>query len=475
MGAANLNAGTGAVVLTADNGFGGSANNFNGNVTLTAGNADFLLNEANGINRFGNTAGSTIVSGILTIRSPSTIIMNDFNLANGLGGFELTAAQLDRFSVGTLVARASGVGGDLQVGTFNPTGVGSLELITAGNGGVTADGIMVGTLSITSGGTVSFTEVGGLQNNTIQNLGAVTVAVGGFDFQNRANLNLTGRLTMPGRLSMEVAGQFYNNTGQATPLSGVAGGSVIKSLSLFGAQLNSTSGLQGFSSRYDAVMPTSGNVMSYAVSPLALFAPSGTIIAGVDLSGTQTGGGQLNTLFTGSDDLNWVISDFGKFNLPKVSSAGLEYAIYPKRVEPVTRSLSDSTLAQLRQELGRPPTIDEINRREVSMRESDLLRSGSILERSSFDSTEERIEPQENAKATAPLPTEGQVPQANQVPKKGISPDNRSPEALPPLASSRGLPFGSVQGDGSETASELLLRERAKAEVGLSIPVAHTQ
>jgi hypothetical protein len=206
-----------------------------------------------------------------------------------------------------------------------------------------------------------------------------------------------------------------------------------------------------------------------------LFAPSGTIIAGVDLSGTQTGGGQLNTFFTGSDDLNWVISDFGKFNLPKVSPAGLEYTIYPKRVEPGTRSLSDSTLAQLRQELGRPPTIDEINRREVSMRESDLLRSGSIFERSSFDSTEERIEPQENAKATAPLPTEGQVPQANQVPKKGISPDNRSPEALPPLASSRGLPFGSVQGDGSETASELLLRERAKAEVGLSIPVAHTQ
>jgi hypothetical protein len=208
-----------------------------------------------------------------------------------------------------------------------------------------------------------------------------------------------------------------------------------------------------------------------------MFAPSGTVVAGVDLSGTQTGGGQLNTFLTGSDDLNWIISDFEKFNLPKVSSAGLEYTIYPKRVESETRSLPDSTLSQLRQELGRPPTIDEINRREVSMRESNQLRSGSILERSSFDSTEQRIETQENAKSSTPLPTEGQVPQANQVPKKATSPDNKSMEALPPVAASGRLPSGAAQGDGkgAETARELLMKERASAEVGLSIPVAHTQ
>jgi hypothetical protein len=240
---------------------------------------------------------------------------------------------------------------------------------------------------------------------------------------------------------------------------------------------NSVSGLAGFSYRYDGVIPTSGNVMSYAVSPLALFAPSGTVIAGVDLSGTQTGGGQLNTFFTGSDDLNWMISDFGKFNLPKVSSAGLEYTIYPKRVEPETRTLPDSTLSQLRKELGRPPTVEEINKREVSMRQSDRLRSGSILERSSLDGGEEGDEPQENAKTTVPLPTEGQVPQANQVPKKATAPDNGSPEALPPVASWGRLPSGSVQRDekGAETAKEILLKERASAEVGLSIPVANTQ
>jgi hypothetical protein len=237
---------------------------------------------------------------------------------------------------------------------------------------------------------------------------------------------------------------------------------------------SSVSGLSGFSYRYDGVIPTSGNVMSYAVSPLALFAPSGTVVAGVDLSGTQTGGGQLNTFLTGSDDLNWIISDFEKFNLPKVSSAGLEYTIYPKRVESETRSLPDSTLSQLRQELGRPPTIDEINRREVSMRQSDRLRSGSILERSSLDSSEE---PVENAKAATPSPIEGQIPQANQEPKKAVPTEDSSFELTPPMASSQVLPDDSFQPKADERAavSELLVKERANAEVGLAIPVARSK
>ena len=155
----------------------------------------------------------------------------------------------------------------------------------------------------------------------------------------------------------------------------------------------------------------------------------------------------------------------------------MEYTIYPQRVEPETRTLPDSTLSQLRRELGRPPTIEEINKREVSMRQSDRLRSGSILERSSLDTGEESDEPQENAKTTVPLPTEGQVPQANQVPKKATAPDNGSPETLPPVASWGRLPSGSAQGDqkGAETVRELLIKERASAEVDLSIPVANTK
>ena len=463
-----FNSGSGSVTLTA--GLGGAAqNSFGGAVSLTSGNADFYMaSGATGVGRLAQTAGSTVVTGTFTLRSPAG---TDFNLANGLGGFELTSAQLSRMSVGTLAARASG-SGNLLVGTFNPAGVTGLNLITAGTGNITADSITVGSLSLTSGGTLAFT-----QPNQVRNLGTLVVGSGGVTFQNQNGLNLTGSASMPGRLSLEVAGQFNNQTGVESPLANVAGGSVIKSLSLMGGLPDSVSGLSGFSYRYDGVTPASGNVMSYAVSPLALFAPSGTTIAGVDLSGTQTGGGQFNTFLTGSDDLNWIISDFGKFNLPKVSSAGLEYTIYPQRVEPETRTLPDSTLSQLRRELGRPPTIEEINKREVSMRQSDRLRSGSILERSSLDTGEDNDEPQENAKTTVPLPTEGQVPQANQVPKKATPPDNGSLETLPPVATWGRLPSGSVQRDqkGAETVRELLMKERASAEVDLSIPVANTQ
>ena len=484
-----FNSGSGSVTLTA--GLGGAPlNSFGGAVTLTAGNADFYMKDTtfnNGVNQLG----STVVTGTFTLRSPSN---TDFNLASGVGAFKLTSTQLANMNVGTLAARASGTG-NLIVGTFNPTGVAGLNLITAdtgnvtigsirtgavsiqtaansGNGNLSSGAITAGSLSLNLRGSASFT-----QPNQVENLGTLVVGSSGLTFQNQIGLNLTGSASMPGRLSLEVAGQFYNQTGAESPLANVAGGSVIKSLSLMGGLPNSVSGLSGFSYRYDGVAPSSGNVMSYAVSPLAQFAPSGTVIAGVDLSGTQTGGGQLNTFFTGSDDLNWMISDFGKFNLPKVSSAGLEYTIYPKRVEPETRSLPDSTLSQLRQELGRPPTIEEINKREVSVRQSDRLRAGSILERSSLDIVEESNDPQENAKTSTPLPTEGQIPQANQVPKKSTSPDTKSPEALPPVASRGSLPSGSVQvdGKGAETVRELLMKERASAEVGLSIPVANTQ
>ena len=481
-----FNAGTADITMTA------SSNIYTGNVSVTAANnADFLVSAANGIDKFGNVGSPTVVTGTFTLRSPAG---TDFNLASGVGAYKLTSAQLANMNVGTLAARASGAG-NLIVGTFNPTGVAGLNLITAdtgnvtvgsirtgavsiqtaansGNGNLDSGAITAGSLSLNLRGSASFT-----QPNQVENLGALVVGSSGLTFQNQIGLNLTGAASMPGRLSLEVAGQFNNQTGAESPLAGVQLGSVIKSLSLMGGLPNSVSGLAGFSYRYDGVIPTSGNVMSYAVSPLALFAPSGTVIAGVDLSGTQTGGGQFNTFLTGSDDLNWIISDFGKFNLPKVSSAGLEYTIYPKRVESETRTLPDSTLSQLRKELGRPPTIEEINRREVSMRQSDRLRSGSILERSSLDSAEESNEPQENAKATTPSPIEGQVPQANQGPKKVVPTENSSLQLAPPMASSQVLPAGSFQSKAEERAavSELLVKERASAEVGLSIPVAHSK
>jgi hypothetical protein len=345
--------------------------------------------------------------------------------------------------------------------------------MTTGSGDITANGaITAQNMNLDSGGSATLAAP-----NYIQNLGQTRVSAGGLTLKNAQGMNLAGTVALlnGGSANFEVAGQLLNNTGSSTPFAGTTGSTTLRMLSPFvGGSLSPVAGFSGFTPGYNGVNPGARNSIIYSVSPLTMFAPSGTVIAGVDLSGTQTGGGQLNTFLTGSDDLNWMISDFGKFNLPKVSSAGLEYTIYPKRVEPETRTLPDSTLSQLRQELGRPPTIDEINRREVSLRQSDRLRSGSILERSSLDSNEEPIE---NAKAATPSPIEGQIPQANQEPKKVVPTEDSSFELTPPMASSQVLPDGSFQPKADERAAvtELLVKERANAEVGLAIPVARSK
>jgi hypothetical protein len=142
-----------------------------------------------------------------------------------------------------------------------------------------------------------------------------------------------------------------------------------------------------------------------------MFAPGGTTIAGVDLGGTQTGGGQFNTFLTGSDNLNWMISDFGRFDMPTVKPSGMNYILYPQRVEPETKTLPAATLGQLERELGRPPTLDEIQAREVAVREAAIVRSGAILERSSFDAIEDEVDKQESAEVPVQV-IDGGKPQA---------------------------------------------------------------
>jgi hypothetical protein len=232
-----------------------------------------------------------------------------------------------------------------------------------------------------------------------------------------------------------------------------------------------------------------------------MFAPNGTVIAGVNLSGTQTGGGQLNTFFTGSDNLNWMIADFGKFNLPKVDPARLEYMLYQQRVEPETRSLPQPVMRELTMELGRPPTIGEIQEREVARRQAMQMRTGAILERSSFD---ENI-PEVKQEATGPVPViDGGRPQAGvnsesenrkaEIGQKGSDPGPViGKQADTDLA--RGLtPSAKKQTDTKRDANGPMLRsgpkkafalraepvdpdqliaaERERAEVGVAPPLA---
>ena len=236
--------------------------------------------------------------------------------------------------------------------------------------------------------------------------------------------------------------------------------------------------------------------MSYAVSPLAMFAPGGTVIAGVDLSGTPTGGGQLNTFFTGSDNLNWMVADFGKFNLPKVEPARLQYMLYQQRVEPETRSLPQPVMRELTQELGRPPTLDELQAREIAKRETVRVRSGAILQRSSFDEDE----PEARQEATAPIPViDGGKPQADaggQKPEDGgrvsEAGEQRSvvgsqwSESSGPQArkqtDNRRDPSGPVLRGGPQRAvvlrvesvdpGQIIQAERERAEVNVAPPVA---
>jgi hypothetical protein len=106
-----------------------------------------------------------------------------------------------------------------------------------------------------------------------------------------------------------------------------------------------------------------------------------------------------------------MISDFGRFDMPTVKPSGMDYILYPQRVEPETKTLPAATLGQLERELGRPPTLDEIQAREVVLREAAMVRSGAILERSSFDAIEDEVDKQESAEVQAQV-IDGGKPQA---------------------------------------------------------------
>ena len=493
---ANFDGGSGAVVLTDSN------NTYGGALTVSGGSAELFVDSGN---QAALKNGSVTTSGLFKLTTGGGV---SFGLLGGAGGFTLSQADLAKFNVGTFNPVATGAGGiTVGAGDWNVPSIGNLTLTTTGTGDIVVTGtrFITGNLSMVASGLGTITGAAS-QVHLVRGLGPIQIGAlaGNFIFQNGQNLNLNGTVTIPGQLSLEVAGQFYNQTGQSQPLGGVAGGSVIKSLSLMGGLPNLISGLAGFSYRYDGQMPTSGNVMSYAVSPLTMFAPGGTTIAGVNLGGTQTGGGQFNTFLTGSDNLNWMISDFGRFEMPTVKPSGIDYILYPQRVEPETRTLPAATLGQLERELGRPPTLEEIQAREVVVREAAMVRSGAILERSSFDSVEDEVDKQESAKVPAQV-IDGGKPQAGgpsvapnplsggAMEGLGVGPQARKTQSVRqgsngpilrsgPIRSVAQLRSAEPSQGGSITeatsqvfnldAKSVMEQERASAEVGIAPPIA---
>ena len=392
-GATSLTGGTGDVTLT-------GANNFGTAVTVVSSKNTSLFVRA----LDDQDLGAVTASGTFTLTTTSGENITFPSAA--VAGFNLTTTQLANFNVRTFAPTATSA--NILIPTaFSFANIPNLSLNTINSGNVTAEGaITAGTLTISSGGSATLDAL-----NSISNLGNVTTLGGNFSFINGRQLNLVGSVSVVGNAAVTVAGQFYNNSGRALPFAGTTGRAVVRSLSMMGGLPNQISALAGFKNSYNFTDPGSSRAMIYAVSPLAQFAPSGTTIAGVDLSGTQTGGGQFNTFLTGSDNLNWIISDFGRFEMPVVKPSGMDYILYPQRVEPETRTLPAATLGQLEKELGRPPTLDEIQAREVAVREAGIVRSGAILERTSFDAVEDEVDKQESAEVPAQV-IDGGKPQA---------------------------------------------------------------
>jgi len=188
--------------------------------------------------------------------------------------------------------------------------------------------------------------------------------------------------------------------------------------------------------------------------------------------------------------LNWMISDFGRFNLPKVEPARMEYMIYPQRVDPETKTLPQPLMGQLTRELGRPPTIEEVQAREVANRSAMRTRAGAILQRSSFDE-DQPVAPQQEAKAQSPV-FDGGKPQAKVQPNQagGLAPQaanqvdtKRDPNG--PLLrggvkravvmlrpEEKGVEEVKVEGTSQASIHQIIEQERANAEVGIAPPIA---
>jgi len=446
----------------------------------------------------GAVLGSIQASGTFTLQSAAAI-----NLDSVGAGVNISTSQLQNLTVGSLVVAS---GSDINLGTFSSLpGIPSVTLDALGN--ITGNGVIgVNGLSILAGGSATFSAV-----NQVANLGQITTGGSGFTFRNGQGLSITAPITATGNVDLRVAGQFYNQSGSAQPFGGTTGSVTVRSLSLAGGLPNLISGLAGFSVGYNGQNPGGSRAMIYAVSPLTMFAPSGTFIAGIpgiDLGGTQTGGGQLNTFLTGSDNLNWMISDFGRFDMPTVKPSGMDYILYPQRVEPETKTLPAATLGQLERELGRPPTLDEIQAREVAVREAAMVRSGAILERSSFDAVEDEVDKQESAEVPAQV-IDGGKPQADARGQRsedrmqkaevgspesaGVGPQARKTQSVRQGSNGPILRSGPIRsvaqlrpaepsqsGNISEASAQALKldaksvieQERASAEVGIAPPIA---
>jgi hypothetical protein len=233
-------------------------------------------------------------------------------------------------------------------------------------------------------------------------------------------------------------------------------------------------------------MPGSGNFLVY--SSYAQVGLNYGVVYGEMFAGNST-----SALLMLPSDL--FISMNG-LTIPKVKEGGyLEYYLYPQRVDPEGVLLPPATMGQLEKELGRPPTVQEIVALEARERRKKMMRTGAILERSSFDAAVEEENSGREIRADRPetkgMPVEGGKPQAEvlRLPATPTAQKSDLPAVAPqarniievnkgthsPLlrpGPTRSVALRDENGNEVAQTRKILEEERVRAEVGVAQPVA---
>ena len=430
---------------------------------LVAGAVDLSTSETSNYEFLGQSGGLTF-QGTVTLPSADGMLtlnlgVGDVTSSGGLdySGNVLQITQARDVNIGTLIPTFGSMAQSFR--SIHLRNYGSLTIA----GPIDASGSGTGTISIQtlSGDLTLASRIAG---GTIQ-LGAAR------NFNNQAGSN---PFTNPrgGRTLVYSAGQRFDTPYNFAGLNG------------FGVAFG-----RGFGS-----MPGSGNYLvysSYADVGLANGWQYGSFFAGDSVSALMPYG---------------LFQDVDRMYMPNARSFNLEYILYPDRVEPETLTIPKSTLGNLEETLGRPPTIQEIQQREVAIREAAMVKKGAIIERSSFDPAIEEKDEEERAAVEKVENSDGGVPQAKveriEPIRDGAKPMARLPVSAPQAGKSptskqgsngpilRAGPIRSVaelrpaepsqSGNISEASAQALKldaksvieQERASAEVGIAPPIA---
>ena len=449
-----LQARNGTVILGRSDGTGG---------ILVAGAVDLSTGETSNYEFLGQSGGLTF-QGTVTLPSADGMLtlnlgVGDVTSSGGLdySGNVLQITQARDVNIGTLIPTFGSMAQSFR--SIHLRNYGSLTIA----GPIDASGSGTGTISIQtlSGDLTLASRIAG---GTIQ-LGAAR------NFNNQAGSNpFTNRGV--GRTLVYSAGQRFDTPYNFAGLNG------------FGV---------AFGQPYGS-MPSSGNYLvysSYADVGLANGWQYGSFFAGNSVSALMPYG---------------LFEDVNRLYQPNARSFNLEYMLYPDRVEPETRTLPAAMFGNLEKQLGRPPTLEEIQAREVAVREAAMVKKGAILERSSFDPAIEEKDEEERAEGEKVEKSDGGVPQAKveriepirdgakpmarlpvSAPQAGKTPTSkqgsngpilragpiRSVALLRPAAPTEGSHADMLSKESALLdAKSVIEQERASAEVGIAPPIA---